>query len=101
VITRHPLWDEHEEEEDPKGERILDEGRLTFSTTWLDGNTFALSRMPEDTILPLLAALGFMTIFTAGVFRQMWVMLIGLIFSLIIVAIWLWPRVEPKTEGLV
>jgi hypothetical protein len=42
-----------------------------------------------------------MTIFTAGVFRQMWVMLIGLIFSLIIVAIWLWPRVEPKTEGLV
>jgi cytochrome c oxidase subunit 1/cytochrome c oxidase subunit I+III len=101
VITRHPLWDEHEEEEDPKGERILDEGRLTFSTTWLDGNIFALSRMPEDTILPLLAALGFMTIFTAGVFRQMWVMLIGLIFSLIIVAIWLWPRVEPKTEGLV
>src|SRR5579885_3444254 len=26
VATRHPLWDDHDEEEDPTGERILDQG---------------------------------------------------------------------------
>ena len=75
-VTRHPLWDEHEEEEDPNGERILDQGRLTLSTTWLDGETFALSRMPEDTLKPLFAAIALVgLLFGALVFKLMWVAL--------------------------
>jgi len=31
VVSRHPLWDEHEEEEDPNDERVLDGGRLTLN----------------------------------------------------------------------
>ena len=27
VVSRHPLWDDHDEEYDPDNERIFDEGR--------------------------------------------------------------------------
>jgi cytochrome c oxidase subunit 1/cytochrome c oxidase subunit I+III len=97
VVSRHPLWDEHEEEEDPDGARILDQGRLTLTTTWLDGEPYALATMPEETILPLLLALGMFVIFGALTFKWMWVAAAGLVFSLAIAAIWLRPKEEPKT----
>lgn len=96
VASRHPLWDEHEEEHDPKGERILDEGRLTFSTTWLDGEPFAISTMPEETLLPLILALGFFILFLALTFQWMWVVLASAIFCLAVTAVWMWPKHEPK-----
>jgi cytochrome c oxidase subunit I len=91
VVSRHPLWDEHEEEEDPTGERILDQGRLTFSTSWLDGKPFAVSRMPEDTIKPLLAAIGTSVVVGAWVDGLIWLALLGTIFTLASVSVWLWP----------
>ena len=94
VVTRHPLWDEHDEEEDPNGERILDQARLTFSTTWLDSVPFALARMPKDTLKPLLAALGMFVIFGALVFQWMWVVLAAVIYTLVLVALWLRPTAE-------
>jgi cytochrome c oxidase subunit I len=94
VVSRHPLWDEHEEEADPNDERVLDQDRLTLSTTWLDAETFALVRMPEDTILPLLLAIGFLVIFTALTFQYMWVTLGALIYSFLVAAIWFWPKPE-------
>jgi heme/copper-type cytochrome/quinol oxidase subunit 1 len=94
VASRHPLWDEHEEEHDPDGERILDQGRLTFATTWLDGEPWAVTRMPEDTIKPLLAALGFFVICGAIIFSLGWVVLAASIFTLIVVAAWLRPTTE-------
>jgi cytochrome c oxidase subunit 1/cytochrome c oxidase subunit I+III len=96
VVSRHPLWDEHEEEEDPTGERILDQGRLTFSTSWLDGNAFAVSRMPEDTIKPLLAAIGTSVVVGAWVDGLIWLALVGTIFTLGSVSLWLWPPKEGK-----
>jgi cytochrome c oxidase subunit I len=92
VVTRHPLWDEHEEEEDPSGERVLDQDRLTLSTTWLDADTVSLSRMPEDTILPLLLALGFFVLFVALTFQWYWVALGCVVYSLAVSAIWFWPK---------
>jgi len=53
VVTRRPLWDEHAEGDDLSGERILDQDRLTFSSTWLDAEVFAIVRMPEDMIIPV------------------------------------------------
>jgi cytochrome c oxidase subunit I len=96
VTSRHPLWDEHEEEEDPKGERILDQGRLTLSTTRLDGQTMAVSSMPEDTIKPLLAAIGSFVVCGALVFRMLWVAIGVLLFTLFIVGLWLRPNPESK-----
>ena len=94
VTSRHPLWDEHDEEKDPNGERILDQGRLTFSTTWLDGEPFALSQIPKDTVKPLIAALGFFVIFGAIIFKLLWVVLAALIVTLITLAMWLRPTEE-------
>jgi hypothetical protein len=94
VVTRHPLWDEHEEEEDPCGERVLDQDRLTLASTWLDADTTALVRMPEDTILPLLLALGFFVLFIALTFQWMWLAVAMVIYSFAIAAIWFWPKPE-------
>jgi cytochrome c oxidase subunit I len=94
VMTRHPLWDEHEEEEDPCGERVLDQDRLTLASSWLDADTTALVRMPEDTILPLLLALGFFVLFIALTFQWMWLAVAMVIYSFAIAAIWFWPKPE-------
>jgi cytochrome c oxidase subunit I len=92
VITRHPLWDEYEEEEDPRGERVLDQDRLTLSSTWLDAETVAVARMPEDSILPLLLGIGFFVIFLALTFQWMWVVVGALVYSFFIAAVWFWPK---------
>ena len=94
VISRHPLWDEHDEEEDPKGERILDQGRLTFTTTPLDAEPWALSRTQEDTLKPLLAALGLFVVCGAIIFKMAWVVLAASIFTIIVVGLWLRPTEE-------
>jgi len=96
VASRHPLWDEHEEESDPNGERILDEGRLTFTTGWLDADARALATMPEDTILPLVLAVVFFVLFLALTFKWMWLALAAVVTGLIIAAVWMWPRPEAK-----
>lgn len=97
VVSRHPLWDEHEEEADPNGERILDEGRLTLITTPLDAKPVAIARIAEDTIKPLLAALGLFVICGALIFRLMWVVWPALLFTLMVLALWLRP--SPETEN--
>ncbi len=94
VTTRHPLWDEHDEEDDPRGERILDGGRLTFSTTWLDAMPYAIASIPTDSLLPLWAALGMLGIFTSLVFmRWFWAMGFAA-FCIIIIAFWMRPASE-------
>ncbi|HVW11718.1 MAG TPA: cbb3-type cytochrome c oxidase subunit I [Bryobacteraceae bacterium] len=91
VTTRHPLWDDWEEDEDPTGERILDQGRLTLATSALDAEPAALSRMPQDTIMPLLLALA-MTLFFCGVLLKLvWVALAGVVLVAASNAAWLWP----------
>ncbi len=94
IASRHPLWDEHDEEKDPNNQRILDQARLTFTTTWLDADYVALASIPEDTILPLLLALGMFVLLGALVYQLLWVVLGAGIFSLLITGIWLWPTSE-------
>lgn len=94
IASRHPLWDEHDEEDDPNGARILDQGRFTFSTTWLDGVPYALAQMPKDTIKPLLAALGISLLLGALVYQLLWVVLGAAIATLAATAIWLYPTSE-------
>ena len=97
VVSRHPLWDDHDEEYDPENERVFDEGRETLSTTWLDAEPQSIMKMPEDTISPLLVALALMLLFLALIFQWMWVALAGIVGTLFAGYYWLWPRPE---EGL-
>ena len=92
VVSRHPLWDDHDEEADPDGSRILDHGRQTPSTTWLDAEPFAISQMPSESIAPLLLALSLLLFFTSMVFELLWVALAGLILAFACACFWLWPR---------
>ncbi|HEX3661484.1 MAG TPA: cytochrome c oxidase subunit I [Acidobacteriaceae bacterium] len=92
VATRHPLWDDHDEEYDPDNERVLAEGRLTLVSDWLDAEPFAVSKMPEETISPLLLALALFGFFLALVFQQMWYALAAFIAMIVLTGYWLWPR---------
>jgi hypothetical protein len=92
VTTRHPLWDDWEEELDPRGERILDQGRLTLASSALDAEPVALSRMPEDSITPLLMALAMTLFFTAVLLKLMWAAVGGVILVAAVNAVWLWPQ---------
>ncbi|MGA7524267.1 MAG: cytochrome c oxidase subunit I [Acidobacteriaceae bacterium] len=92
VATRHPLWDDYDEEYDPNDERIFAEGRLTPVSDWLDAEPFAVSRMPEETISPLLLALALFGLFLALVFQQMWYALAAFIAMIVLTGYWLWPR---------
>jgi cytochrome c oxidase subunit I len=96
VETRNPLWDSHEEEYDPAGERILDHERVTIATSWRDARPLGLSKMPEDTIAPLLLALGLTGFFVATLFQALWVALAAAAASLAAAAFWLWPEQEKK-----
>jgi cytochrome c oxidase subunit 1/cytochrome c oxidase subunit I+III len=92
VATRNPLWDAHDEEHDPRGERILDRERLTLGTSWLNARPVTLAKMPEDTIAPLLLALALTGFFAALLFEGVRPALAAAVLSLGIVAVWLWPK---------
>ncbi len=97
VVSRNPLWDAHDEEDDPHGERVLDQGRLTLASTPLDANPRYLSRMPEDSIVPLIMAVAMTGIFTALTFKYVWTALAFALACALVNGIWLWPRhSEPK-----
>lgn len=92
VASRHPLWDEHEEEEDPQDDRLLDEARLTLTTSWLDAQPFSVATMPDNTLLPLLSSVALFTCFLFLVFQMIWAALACLVVTFLIFGIWVWPR---------
>jgi cytochrome c oxidase subunit I len=92
VRSRNPLWDEHDEEDDPQGERILDQGRLTLASTALDALPEAITRIPEDSLMPLLLALTITGVLISLLFTQLWVAVGFAAASLVVEAIWLWPK---------
>jgi cytochrome c oxidase subunit 1/cytochrome c oxidase subunit I+III len=95
VHSRHPLWDEHEEEHDPQGRRILDQGRLTLATSWLDAKPVAIAKMPEDTITPLVLAIVLAALFTAILLQRLVLIAVLFVLMLATIAYWLWPQEQP------
>ena len=53
-------------------------------------------KMPEDSISPLIVALALMLLFLAFLFQLMWIVLAGILFTLLASYYWLWP--EPQEE---
>lgn len=96
VVSRNPLWDTHDEEEDPDDSRIFDNGRQTPSTTWLDAEPFAIAQMPKETLAPLLLALSLFIFFGAMVFEMLWLALAGVILTIACSYYWLWPQYQEK-----
>lgn len=92
VASRHPLWDEQEEEADPENRRILDQGKQTLATSGVDARDGFIARMPDESIVPLVTGLFLFGLFTALVFKALWVTLGFGIATAIAVAWWMWPR---------
>jgi cytochrome c oxidase subunit I+III len=99
VRTRHPLWDDHDEERDPDGARILDEHRTTLSTTWRDAEPVAVAKMPDDSLAPLAASLTLLALAVAVVAKSLGVMVAAALATAIVAATWLRPRPQrvPRT----
>ncbi|HEX6397550.1 MAG TPA: cbb3-type cytochrome c oxidase subunit I [Steroidobacteraceae bacterium] len=92
VVSRNPLWDEHDEEGDPHDERVLAHGRLTLATHWRHATPQAASRMPEDTAAPLVLALLLTALASAVLLRELaWSGALALC-CLATIAYWLWPH---------
>jgi heme/copper-type cytochrome/quinol oxidase subunit 3 len=92
VRSRHPLWDAHDEEHDPEGSRVLDEGRFDRTTSFVEAEFRALARMPQDTMTPLLTALGLFALFAGVVIASKAVLFAGLVAAVAGVFAWLWPE---------
>ena len=94
VRSRHPLWDDYDEEYDPGDQRVYDRGRLSLASTWLDAEPVALSRMPGDTLTPLYLTLAMTLLFAALLAGMLWFSFAALVVNAAIMAFWLWPRQE-------
>jgi cytochrome c oxidase subunit I len=94
VTTAHPRWDDHDEEADPDGARILDHGRFTFSTTAKDAVVVGLARMPSETLRPLLTALAITAVFVALVAHSLFAAMLATLACVVSAGIWLWPKPE-------
>ena len=95
VASRHPLW----EGRVPSAERssisqgmLLDVGKETIGTTALDAQPDMILEMPEDSLAPVVLALGLAGVFT-GLIMKAWVVT-AISTALLAVALlwWLWPR---------
>jgi cytochrome c oxidase subunit 1/cytochrome c oxidase subunit I+III len=98
VQSRHPLWDEHDEEYDPEDARVLDRERMTLSTTWLDAQPIGLAKMPEDSIWPLVLSLAIGALAALVLVKSMWWTLAPIIAGLAVMAMWLWPKEEKRAS---
>ena len=98
VSTRHPLWDDFDEEYDPGDDRVFDEGRVTVSTTALDSVPISIAKMPDDTMTPFLMAAFMTLLFTAVLLKSIGVALGATVACLIVAAVWLWPEVERQAR---
>lgn len=98
VASRHPLWDDFDEEEDPENDRVLDWGRLTPMTTALDAVPVSLATIPEDSIVPLFLSLAMFSFFIFIVFQMMWWSLASLLVTFLLGCFWMWPRTEKEVE---
>lgn len=96
VASRHPLWDDFDEEEDPENDRVLDKGRFTPTTTWLDAVPNGIATIPEESIVPLFAGLTLFGVLLAFIWQLLWVCLACLIATFLLACFWMWPRTEKE-----
>jgi cytochrome c oxidase subunit 1/cytochrome c oxidase subunit I+III len=96
VASRHPLWDDFDEEEDPDNDRVLDRGRLTPSTTALDAIPIGIATIPEDSLAPLMMSIAMFAFFCTMVVQMVWTSLVLVFVIFLIGCFWMWPRTEKE-----
>lgn len=96
VSSRHPMWDDFPKFEDPKNDRVLDQGRLSITSTWLDAEPTGLATIAEDSPWPLAMALTLFGFFMAFIFVSKGSLLAMAVLTLLIGYAWLWPKEDKE-----
>jgi hypothetical protein len=94
VTSRHPLWDDSDEAYDPENERVLDQARMTPTTTVLDAEPVGIATIPGDSLAPLLAAVTMFVLFIALIFQLLWLALAAFLATFALAGYWLWPSTQ-------
>jgi cytochrome c oxidase subunit 1/cytochrome c oxidase subunit I+III len=98
VRSRHPLWDAHVEEADPRNQRVLAEGRETLATTTLDAQDGFIVRMPEETLIPLASSVLLLGAFIALVFKVVPLVAVLGLATAASFGVWMWPKAGEIVE---
>ena len=102
IASRHPLWEDRLNETSDRSTVhkgfVLDQGKETVGITVLDAEPDVILKMPGDSLLPLLAALGMMVIFCGMLLLNYWVVAAGAVWTALVLLLWLAPRDHANTE---
>jgi heme/copper-type cytochrome/quinol oxidase subunit 1 len=100
VSSRYPLWEDQltPSERFPEGARssvftgpVLDKGRESMATSPLEGEIGEQQLMPEDSLWPLLLALGVTGAFYGFVFGLLWLAAVSVAWVFVCMVGWFWP----------
>jgi heme/copper-type cytochrome/quinol oxidase subunit 1 len=96
VASRHPLWEERLGKTGAASSldrgMLLDSGKETIATSAVDAFPEMILEMPQDSVAPLVLAVGLSLLFV-GLLLKVWpVVGIGVFAALCAMLIWLWPR---------
>jgi len=106
VASRHPLWESRLKESEERsviGDKasdgmVLDKGKETIGVTPLDAEPNVVLKMPGDSILPFLLALGMAVLFFGLLSQAVWQMVTGVLCEIAILIVWLTPKPHPADE---
>lgn len=103
VASRHPLWEDRLDETDERSVlhrgAALDNGKETLGVTALDAEPDAILRMPGDSLLPVILALGMTVLFAGMLVINWWTVSFGAVAVLVTLLAWLAPPVPGGRES--
>ena len=102
VASRHPLWEDRLNE---TGERsilrrgmLLDDGKETLGVTALDAEPDAIIVMPDDSLLPVVLALGMAVVFGGMLVVNWWAIGAGALMLTVTLLLWMAPPARDVEE---
>jgi cytochrome c oxidase subunit I len=101
VFSLHPTWDDRSVDSvvHPETDRVLDDSRMTPTTTELDGRYDQVVEVVEPSIRPFFAALSLLVMFLGLLLAWYWIAGIGVLGIFAVLAGWLWPPERSEREA--
>ena len=102
VASRHPLWEDRLNETDERSilrrGMLLDEGKETLGVTALDAEPDAIIVMPDDSLLPVVLALGMAVVFGGMLVVNWWAIGVGALMLTVTLLLWMAPPARDAEE---